>query len=383
MGCVLRNSALGLLLVVAAAPFGWLACNQIFGIDEPTLAAPPAADTGVADSETGGCTLAKWPAAPMTEDGTEERTFVVALRSIALDVDPPAPPTGWDLDGVCTCPGPPSCVRRYLADAAADGGGNCDDPGGRDVSLNREVFKVIMQSPGFSAEALNANLEKGRYGIVAEIRGYNGGKNDRAVQVAVFMSSGTPGDAGPSWDGGTDLWDIDPTSLKSGDAMPMVPAYVDTTAYVTDGVLVASKLTGVKLSLGVGSESIELDLGQAVFTANVVPRGTSYALESGTIAGRWTAANILRAIGPLPDPFRPGSPICAPGLPLTYNYAKTTICSAADLSQNPERDKDRGADCDALSFGMRFASEPATLGGVRARPPLDAGCPPSTDDCTK
>jgi hypothetical protein len=365
------------LLLAALAPFGWFACNQLFGIDEPTLGTP-AADTGVSDS-TPECVLAKWPAAPTTEDGTTDRTFVVALRKVELDVDPPAPLTGWDLDGVCTCPGPPSCIRR---NQPADGGASCDDPGGRDIALNREVFKVIAQSPSFSTTRLNEELEQGKYGIIAEITGYNGGQNDKAVQVALYMSSGVQGDAGASWDGGTDLWDLDPTSLKSGDAAPRIPAYVDNTAWVSDGVLVASKLTGVKLSLGTGATSIELELGQAVFTAKIVPRGLGYALEQGTIAGRWSAANLLRAIGPLNAPFL-DTPLCSPGGRLAYNYAKTTICGAVDLSQNPDRDKDRGAECDALSFGMRFVSEPASIGAVRAKVAYDAGCPVSDDDCTK
>jgi hypothetical protein len=371
------------MLLVATAPFGWFACNILFGIDEPILAQPKV-DSGVLESDT-GCVPAKWPSAPTTEDGTGDRTFVVALRKIDVDVDPPAPLTGWDLDGVCTCPGPPACVRRYQASPEmGDAGEHCDDPGGRDVTLNREVLKVITQSPSFSTARLNETLETGRYGIIAEIRGYNGGQNDKSVQVALMMSAGTPGDAGPSWDGGSDRWDLDPASLKSGDASPFVPAYIDNTAYVTDGVLVASKLAGVKISLGVGSESIDLDLGQAVFTAKLVPVGSSYALHDGTIAGRWTAANILRAIAPLNAPFIPGNPpLCSPGAKLAYDYAKKTICAAADLSQNPERDKDRGADCDALSFGMRFTSEPAKIGGIRARLGNDAGCPPWTDDCTK
>ena len=378
----MKSNALGLLLLIATAPFGWLACNLLFGIDEPTLAQPKVSDTGTAPTDA-GCVPARWPAAPTTEDGTEEKTFDVAVRRIDLDVDPPAPPTGFDLDGVCTCPGPSACVRRFGALDAGDGGVHCDDPGGRDITLNRDVFKVITQSPGFSPELLNSKLESGRYGIIAEVSGYNGGKNDRTVQVAVYMSSGVSGDAGPAWDGG-DPWDLDPTSVKSGDAMPYVPAFVDTTAYVTDGVLVASKLAGMKLTLGVGSGSIELDLGQAIFTAQVVPMGSSYALREGTIAGRWTVANILRAIAPLSAPVLPGGPpLCSATARPVYNYAKTTICGAADLSQNADRDLDRGADCDALSFGMRFFAEPATKGGLRAPMRYDAGCGAWTDDCTK
>jgi len=383
-GGILRSHALGLLLLLATAPFGWVACNVLFGIDEPTLA-PPKAETGPIGDDS-GCGSARWPGAPASDDGGEDRTFVVALKEVSIEVAGDRP-LGFDLDGICTCPGPGACVPKkpLAAGDAGDAAVHCDEkPGGRDISLNREVLGLVTKAEGFSAKLLNEKLAQGRYGIVAEVRGYNGGQNDRAVEVAVFMSSGVAGDAGASWDGGGDRWDIDPSSLTSGDAATMVPAYVDKTAYVRDGILVASKFIGVRLALGAGAESLVLELGQSVVTAKIVPRGTTYGLEEGTIAGRWTTANILRAIAPLNAPFIPGNPVmCTPAGKFAYDYVKEGICNAADLSQSAARDEDRLADCDAVSFGMRFTAEPASVGGVRARLVPDAGCPPWTDDCTK
>lgn len=363
-------------ILIATAPCGWLACNIIFGIDPPELVTPkqPLVDSGPPVDET-GCAKVQWPKAPLTEDGTSDISFVVALKEIGLSTDPPNPVTGYDLDNVCTCPGPRACVPTTM-----EAGTHCDDPGGRDLSMNRNVFAVILQSPGFSTETLNANLQKGRYGILAEISGYNGGKNDKAVTVAMYLSSGTSGDAGPGWDGG-DPWDLDPRTLES-DAGPPRPAYVDRSAYVADGVLVASSFSGVKLSIGVGSEAIDLELGQSVFTAKIVPRAGTFAFTDGIIAGRWPTKNILSAIAPLTAPGL-GVPLCSPiGKPL-YDYAKGVVCRSADLSTNPIRDLDRGAECDALSFAMRFTAEPAKLGSVRAKLNADAGCLGWNDDCTK
>jgi hypothetical protein len=365
--------ALPFVLLVLTAPCGWLACNIIFGIDPPELA-PPKPDTG-RPPEDAGCVVAHWPEAPRTEDGSGNVGFIVALKEIGLSTDPPTPVTGYDLDGVCTCPGPEACVPRV-----AEAGAHCDEPGGRDLSMNKNVYAVISQSPGFSADRLNANLTKGRYGILARVENYNGGKNDKSVRVSVYLSSGTPGDAGPSWDGG-DPWDLDPASLTS-DAGPPVSQYVDDTAYVADGVLVASKLSGVKLALGVGSESIDLELAQAVMTAKVVARGDAFALEDGLVVGRWPTKNVLKAVAPLNAPGL-GVPLCSPIAKALYDYAKTSICRAADISSNPARDPDKGADCDALSFGMRFVAEPAKFGGIRAKIYVDAGCKDWNDDCTK
>lgn len=370
-----RFASIAVLLLTA--PFGWFACNIIFGIDPPELAVPPAPDTGAPVEDTGaGCVLSHWPEAPRTEDGEGNVRFVVALKEIGLSTLPPTPVSGFDLDGQCTCaPGPRTCVPRV-----PDAGQHCDEPGGRDISMNRNVFELIAQSPGFSAETLNANLVKGRYGVLAEISDYNGGKNDKSVKVSVFLSSGTQGDAGPGWDGG-DPWDLDPKSLAD-DAGPPTSIYVDTTAYVTDGVLVASRLNGVKLALGVGSESVDLELAQGVMSARIVPRGGGFALDEGTIAGRWPTQNVLKAIAPLNAPGL-GVPLCSPLSKPLYDFAKGVICRAADISSNPARDDDRGADCDALSFAMRFVAEPARFGTIRAKDYGDAGCRDWNDDCTK
>ncbi len=363
-----------IVALLATAPFGWFACNIIFGIDPPELAVPPAPDTGAPPGDS-GCVLARWPEAPRTEDGTDTVRFVVALKEIGLSTLPPTPVTGFDLDGQCTCPGPRTCVPR-----ASDAGQHCDEPGGRDISMNRNVFELIAQSPGFSAETLNANLIKGRYGVLVEISDYNGGKNDKSVRVSMFLSSGTAGDAGPGWDGG-DPWDLDPKSL-AGDAGAPTSVYVDTSAYVTDGVLVASRLTGVKLSLGVGGEAVDLELAQGVMSAKIVARGGGYALEGGTIAGRWPTKNVLKAIAPLNAPGL-DVPLCSPLGKTLYDFAKGVICRAADVSSNAARDEDKGADCDALSFAMRFVAEPARFGVVRAKDYGDAGCRDWNDDCTK
>lgn len=364
------------LALASTAPFGWMACSTLLGIDEPELRPPVAvADTGVPPEEA-GCVGATWPEPPTTEDPADaDVSFLVALKGVGLSTDPPNPVRGFDLDGLCTCPGPEACQPRD-----PDAGPHCDEPNGQDLSLNRDVLKVITQSPSFSPERLNADMTKGKYGILAEVRGYNGGLDDRVVEVSVYLSSGTTSDAGPSWDGG-DSWDLDPSSLVS-DAGPPSSRFVDTSAYVRGGMLVASKLGGVKLALGSGPESIDLLLSQAVMTAKLVKRPSGWALEDGVIAGRWPTRNILAAIAPLNAPFL-SVPLCSPSAKIAYDYAKLTVCNAADLSSNPSRDKDRGAECDALSFALSFAAEPATFGGRRVKPVPDAGCVGWVDDCNK
>lgn len=364
--------------VLLGATFGWVACNTLLGIEEPELAPP--ADTGAASDSAseggeGGCVPEHWPVAPTMDDPSDagDVTFLAAVKSIGLSLDPPAPKTGYDLDGVCSCPGPESCVRPAGAPQ------HCDDDNGRDVSLNREVASFLLKTPGFSPEDLNKGLERGAYGLLIEVSGYNGTANDKQVAVSMFLSSGTAGDAGPGWDGG-DKWDLEPNGLAGGlDGGTPVSQFVDTTAYVRDGVLVASRLNGVKITLGAPPAAVTLEATQGAMTAKVVKRDGTWTLEGGTLAGRWPTTAMLKAVAPLPAPGST-APLCNPSNSIFYGIVKGAVCRAADLSSNPSRDVDRGAACDALSFAVRFDAEPAQFGKARMGPRMDAGCSPSWSD---
>ncbi|MGZ3421223.1 MAG: hypothetical protein ACXVEE_25330 [Polyangiales bacterium] len=345
------------------------ACNTIAGIDAPELAPP--SDTGTVD-DTRACNSSQWPSQPLADDPSDagDREFVVAVRSMTFGIDP-TKPLGYDLDGTCTCPEPDSCQRP------ADSGTRCDEPGGVDVAMNQQILTLVQSAKGFSEADLNAGLENGRFGALVQIRKYNGTANDVQVEVGILLSPGWSGrttDAGPSWDGG-DPWDIDPITL-SNEAMK-IPKYVDTNAYVRDGVLVATRLDGARLGLGAGTSSADIVFTESVLTGKIVARGSSFAIEGGIIAGRWPTANVLSGIANLADPFL-GGPLCKSVL--TYKTVKQKVCAAADIPSNKARD--RGTlPCDALSLGIRFTAEPAVFGGVFSKM-LDAGpCVGFTDEC--
>jgi len=145
---------------------------------------------------------------------------------------------------------------------------------------------------------------------------------------------------------------------------------------------VATRLDGARLTLGSGASIAEVVFTEAVITGKIVPRGTTWGIEGGVIAGRWPTANALSGIANLQDPFL-GGPLCKSAL--TYKTVKQKICGSADIPSNKARD--RGAlPCDALSLAIRFGAEPAVLGGVSS---LDAGtdgaeaspCLGFTDEC--
>lgn len=371
---LLRLAVGGALIAGATA---WLACNSVLGIEAPELAPDDAGGGGDAgaDDAAPSCTRSTWPSLPTGGDldAGPDQPLVFALASISYTV---TDSLGYDLDGTCTCPGKESCLRPPAATEVP-----CDLAGGRDVNLNSKGLTALATLPGFDQKTLQDGLTNGTYSILVGVQGWNRTANDPKVRASLFLSRGRVGDAGvPS-----PTWSIDPSSVSAGDAAVIDrPQIVDDFAYVSGGVLVASRLLGAKLSLGSGAGELVLDLSQTVVTARLVmqPDG-SFTLEDGVVAARWPTKNLLKAIGTLNDPFNSGQPICAlaGSLPL-YKLVKDTVCANADLASLNDRDNTK-SNCDAISFALAFGARPATFGKVVA--PLEAGVlpckTPANDDC--
>ena len=229
----------------------------------------PGADAAAGDVATGAgerdakdsvdmCSHAFPPPRPKVNDPSEagDIEIVNAVRTVTVTAAPdggPLPVIGFDLDGVCTCPGPESCT------APVSGAQHCDDTGGRDNSGGHLVAQLSEVSNGIlNQQAINQNIDPGLgYSLIFRVRDYNGAPNDTQVELAIFTSDGTPqNDAGqfsqPNWDG-SDSWTIDSNSVLGGvnDAGDIIPNYVDSNAYVADGVLVSTLSFPIELGAGI------------------------------------------------------------------------------------------------------------------------------------
>lgn len=379
--------------LVLSAPFGWMACNSILGIEEPELRVDTGRPIDVDDAGgEGGCDRLTWPTGPAKDDESTSKaqTFTVAVRSVALSLtEPGMVNAGYDLDKRCTClPDAPNCTAPPLYKEA-----NCDESRGRDVSLNRTIVPSLLTNPGFTPKDISDGFERGAYGIVVRLENYNGQANDTKVTASLYLSPGvTPTAAPPKWTG-DDPWDIDPTSTAPGpDGGPPRSIYLDENAFVRDGVLVAANFSTLRLPLPIGTGVLNLELGSPIVTANLVKDATTgrFALKTGTVAGRIPVKSLFRAIGPLPVPsgFGDGMTICQAAQGTVSagaykNFVKGYICRAADILSSVNRDNDPGLECDAISFVMRFETDVAKLGVPRTKPTFDGGCGAWEDDCTK
>jgi hypothetical protein len=380
-----------LLPLLVAAPLTWLACNALVGIEEPELRP---ADAGTDAAETDPCPGAvRPPQRPSTETPGDagDGSFLVGLRSVSLT----AAKAGFDLDGRCTCAGQgSSCVSR----TPSPEGGLCDEPGGRDVAINRFLDSLVVIAKGFTEDDINAAIARGEFGMVVRVEGYNGGPDDRSVKASLYIASGlvggfgdagvdapadakvdakADGDAKPD-DGASDaasdaatdeaVWTLQPASVLDGGAPTEPLAFVDDDAYVAGGVLVSQRLGRVAVILPSTVGPLPLQSEQSVLSARIVPDGRgSFRLVDGRLGLRIRMESMLDAMGRL---VVGTVPLCSTPF---YLDLRNKICAVADLTRNPADDPAGTGDCNAISFGLAFETVPAKIGGLKATPLNGAG----------
>jgi hypothetical protein len=373
------------LALVALTPFDGCV------LPEFTLDAGVSASTGTGGSGAGPPACgATYPDPPGGQsDGGDTGTIVVAVHTINLGDNGGTPP-GYDLDNTCTCikGGGESCVGRSTNAATY-----CDAPGGIDdqTLLLVELIQTAIGAGSFGSVFFSQAAGEGHWSLLIEITGYNGEANDPEVQVAIYPSPGyVPSDAGvpPQWDG-TDAWRISSTSLVTNDGGTgdlgldggtvgdggIVARYQATGAYVSNGTLVASIPQSELIFQGGSSSVFQLELSDGVLTGKLVvhstPLGEQWSLTNGIIAARWALTDIFDDLASYRD--ENGAPICTNQV--AYDVAKSTICNDADILVNAAAPKSDA--CDALSFGLGFTADPATLGPiVDAGATPEGGCPP-------
>jgi hypothetical protein len=279
---------------------------------------------------------------------------------------------GYDLDGVCTCPGPPSCALSPKAKSKCDSDGGVDQAG-------TLLLQDFLSLSGLAAGA-TTNIAQGKNGLLIRISHYNGGQNDAEVIVAVFGSDGTEidpdgGKETPPRHDGTDLWTVDRGSLKGADGPPFIPLVYDTKAYVTNGTIVAR--TDITISVS----DLVLHLNGAVVSAKLVHKDSAYRLDEGRLAGRWPTKFLLPSLDTLKDPFVSNLGVC--GQSALYQSLKDDICAAVDLVADPSLDNAASpAACDSVGMSLLFSAEQAQFGSIADTKPARHHCGDAwTDDC--
>jgi hypothetical protein len=380
-----RTGVAVLVAVAGAACLSFAACQLVF----PTLAAstgPDASQDGPLQQDTasteaafdaaamdsGQCGVVPPLPAPMSPTGGSITTYAAVQAFAFLEPDA-GPLLGYDLDGVCTCPGPPSCVS---------GTQHCDLLGGRDTSGNQIVVLLDNFLQGTAAGTLNAQIAAGSLGLLFEVVDYNGGSDDQEVGVAVLTSPGIILDAEagttrpPSFDG-NDVWNVNADSVAGSTRVDggyvYVPKALSTSAYVAGGTLVAT-LPAVQVAFG----SSSMTLTSAVISGVIQPGHGGYDLVQGQLAGRISTHEVQAFMATFRDPFDRSTFLC--GNDGTFQGFRNNICEAADLMHDPLLDN-TDAGCDAVSIVVGFNAIASKVGAPVVPPPRPIGCDGSVVEC--
>ncbi len=358
------------------APLSVLGASCALGGFEKVEGGP--SDAGVDQ----GCQHATVPSPPDMDGGVEagpDQEFTTAMRVLRLKKSATGGPLGLDIDRFCSCQGDKkSCIPPPLQpeDLA------CDQAEGRDnqaqalFGLLELVLNLDPKTDGLS-ELYSSFAELGRWSVLIRVSGYNGTANDDKVRVEWYPSGGTG--MPPLWNG-VEPWPVVPTAFEEvtvpiyDDAgMPTdagmqvtVPKYVDNDAYVTNELLVFSLPNSV-LAASNGQTRLAMNLTDGTVMARIDKQPTGIFLRDGVVAGRMKQEDLFRMVGDFRD--HNGMPFCTdnPFWPTT----KDAFCRGLDIQTGFAVPNKR---CDAVSVGLGFESEPATIGPVEEAMPSAINC---------
>jgi hypothetical protein len=327
-------------------------CTIVNGLRLPEDSGVDAAiaDAG-ADADATGCVGARPPPPPAPGPPSGSGFFVSVLRdfNFGLRTDGANPSLGFNLDGVCTCPGPGSCIAKTAT---------CDDDEGRDYSAWRLITRAKDATYDLE-KTLNDEVTTGGPSILVFVQDYNGMADDTEVAVAALGSPGLYDAAGtrqitPTFTQ-SDAWSVSDAQVVvfQGTTLPKPSTLVR--GYVKDRVLVAETPLTLRFNT-----NVRMVLSQALIVAKITEvDGGGFTLGEGTVAGRWPTRDAIQSLGSIAVA---GTPICE--TPALLEEVRASICGSADLSADPTAAADRP--CDAVSAAMSMRGAPAGLGPPRA-----------------
>lgn len=407
-----RRHAAALAFVLGG---GLLACQIIAGIDEVEKVPRPV-DAGE-DADTGApfvpdpCDHVRPPRDPANEDpGDELPDFVLALRTLSLVPSGDAGLPGFDLDGVCTCDERPGSIEAGASSCVRPGKA-CDADGGLDNNGARLIEQLAFVPDVNESINITSRINAGRQTLLVVISKYNGKANDKEVKLGLVPSDGIRqsdpslrckgsvkdpiGDHYSSAWCGQDPWSIVPGTVVPANGTPLgfTPTAVGT-GYVADYKLVVRLETGTT-GLPFGPSRLELGSPETVMALvpldeNLQPRDKSRAptiaekrlwrIESGVLAGRLPARDLLAAAGTIPTPGSGGSEhLCRSGL---FTELKEIVCEDLDIARTRSFDFVANRACDALSMAVSFTADPAVWipGDYYQEPAAPNECAPGPED---
>jgi len=265
---------------------------------------------------------------------------------------------GYDLDGLCTCPGAGSC--RSKKDGKQ---GPCDPPGTGVDNAAGAIVTLLYAGTDTSAFGLQQNIDTGVHGVAIKISGWNGLPDDPDVVVSLYNVGGVDGGR-LAYLGNDEIYAAEESIL----AEPLGSRYYDPRAYVSGGVLVSEIDFSLRLVITPPSADASQEVIAPLHTAKLVGRlkkvgNTGFEMLDAQLVGRLPEGDVFEQLGKLG--------ICQGTS--AYDGVKENLCNALDINTNATNDG-KDTPCDALSFAVGLVVKPAKLTGHVATPPTTPPC---------
>ncbi len=397
------------------------ACQLLVGVEDETAnprypkEPPPVEAASVVDP----CVLARPDTEkPLTERPASTDPGVLWFGTRVIGLAPAQGKTydaggreiGFDLDGVCT--GDPRPNVKFDGSVSCKGLALPDGPGGIDRAAANALDGIAL--PGLNLDAFDVQslVDSGERNILSALVGYNGGPDDREVELKILPSTGhripstrngnvcqqgvgQDGGTGsgpgfelalsPSWNG-CDTFDVSPGDFEVGqDGGPTGLPKARIGGFVKNYKLtVAAGDTTFVARFTIGSEV--LNLRNPIFTGDIEPPTADrpyFRVVNGSLAGILDSNELVRAVGTilLPQAAKPVCPsasyLCECGF--AVDVIAGQLCKQRDILSAGGVDPQRT--CDALSTAFYLSAEQIPAPRVVERSIGNSTCPLLVDPC--
>jgi hypothetical protein len=257
-----------------------------------------------------------------------------------------------------------------------------DGVDGIDNALGKAFYDGLY--PGYPETWLAMGTDAGTdEEEIFRVRDYSGQPDDDQIEVDLYAALGLDpredGGTAPAWDG-NDHWKILRDMLAPPGYDVDGPQFVDSRAYVSNGILVA-QFSNVNwpTSLPLAPASV-FKVAQLTLMGHLTYDGALWELPDLVVSLRMRINELLSTLARAQDTAVPSSPVCATDV--GYEHMKRIICSYEDIASSADSTTSL---CDSLSGASLIYAKQAQLGSVHDPasnfPPCAMNVKPDTDMC--
>lgn len=277
---------------------------------------------------------------------------------------------GYDIDGYkSTKSSAAHCQPVATANPASV---KTDGNGGIDNSFGANLLPILSGLAPDMSTSVNDNIAAGEFAMLLQIDGLGAGADYVDLPSALYF--GTTMTSPPAWDG-NDAWPL--SCLLLEDCRETGTKQLDQGnrsllrfehSYVANHTFVSGPRANVSLALSFAGVSFNLDVGQAVLTADLDAAASPKSGTNGSLSGIIDTEQLVGSLGNIAGSV--STSLCEGE---ALETVKQQVREASDIMVDGTQDPN--ATCNGISIGIGFQLAEVKLGTVMDK------SPPGADPC--